>query len=213
MNKYIQGLLREDGEPALVGMQQGLLIRAGIYTPTGQLFDEVIQPAHSYVNHWAILLNYKFSDAGQNASAWVDTAGNSKTPTANNTRFLRTDAAINIDTHGIVVGTGSTAVAMTDTKLVTQIAQGSGSGQLTHGIMQAFTVDAVGASTPRYVNLARGFQNNSGAAITVSEAGLYGQHQCSDGTRNFCVCRDLITFTIPIGYLAVVQYQMVFNLA
>lgn len=209
MNKHFQDYLREHQDVPLVGMQQGLLLRAGVYTPAGMLVEEVIQPGHSYVIGWATIMNYKFSDGSQSTTA-TDVTGSSRTLSIN-TRFIKCDGGAGIDTKGIVVGTGSTAVAMTDTKLVTQTAHGTSADQLSHGLTTFYPVDTVGAN-PRYTNIARGFQNNSGAAITINEAGLYGNHTHSGGDANFCLCRDLITFTVPIGYLAIVQYQMVFNL-
>lgn len=213
MNKFLQDYLREHQKESLVGAQQGLLLRAGVYTPDGKLAEEVIQPAHSYVRYWPELLNIHLG-MRNGTDTVIDVDGVSRsisTSTGLNT-FPRVNAAVAAGTYGIVVGTGTAAVAMTDVALGTKIAHGTGSGQLSHGLCATYPVDTTGANTARYINIARGFQNNSGAAVTVSEAGVYVADNRVPGDGIFCACRDLITFTIPIGYLAVVQYQMVFNL-
>lgn len=78
---------------------------------------------------------------------------------------------VNDDTHGIVVGTGTTAVAISDFQLETQIAHGIGAGQLSHGASGNTAPVTIG--TKRRFLLTRSFTNQSGGSITVNECGIY----------------------------------------
>lgn len=80
------------------------------------------------------------------------------------------DAASGDDTHGIQVGTGTTAVAKANHQLNTKIAHGTGSGQLEY---KAVVVGPThGISGGYRVTVSRQFDNNSGATITVQECGM-----------------------------------------
>ena len=194
-----------------VGLQQGLVVGARVYDPDGRLVHEVVQPAHSYVVNWAHLLNYHLSEAAQSSTGITDVSGNSRT-LATTSYFHRPAAAAATSVYGIVVGTGATAVAMTDTALVTQVAHGTSAGQLNHYAVATYPVDTTGAN-PRYTNISRAFQNNSGTAIAIAEVGMYSQHATTVGSPStFLVARDLLSFTIGVGQLSIVQYALIFNL-
>lgn len=80
------------------------------------------------------------------------------------------DTPANISGFGIVVGTGDTAVTNTDYKLDTQLTEGAGVGNITHGVMIIGDVAVVGANVDMV--LKRTFTNNTGLLITVKEAGV-----------------------------------------
>lgn len=90
--------------------------------------------------------------------------------------YLSTYAAVyptaGVDSVGIVVGTGSTAVTLNDYKLDTQVATGNGSGQL------AYQAQGVGVTTVAgqvsKTRFFRQFINGSGGSIIVSEVGMQG---------------------------------------
>jgi len=136
------------------------------------------------------------------STAMVDTGGTPRT-TSLIERF-RADAGAAITTHGIRVGTGTTAVAIGDFALVTSIAEGIGAGQLSHGATSVGTPSTIGSS--RQFTIARTFTNNSGASITVNEVGLI----CNDitGLWFFLVERSLLTFAIANGSSATVTYTI-----
>ena len=112
---------------------------------------------------------------------WVqgafDAANYSQTDTTDNVRSVgytnppTIEAPATDASYGIVVGTGTTAVAITQTKLVAQIGHGNGAGQLYH---QAMGLSALTVSAPdAYFTVQRTLNNNSGADITIEEVGLY----------------------------------------
>jgi hypothetical protein len=71
---------------------------------------------------------------------------------------------------GIVVGTGTNPVAVSDYNLQTPIAHGTGAGQLSYGsvsVLDGYTVSGSNA----YFTLTRTLGNDSGASITINEVG------------------------------------------
>lgn len=75
----------------------------------------------------------------------------------------------------IVVGTGDTPFSADDYALDTLIANGSGSGELSHltTVRGALTYDSSVGAEKWTMAISRIFNNNSGGDITVKEAGLY----------------------------------------
>ena len=92
---------------------------------------------------------------------------------------------------GVVVGSGSTAVVVTDYALGTIIGDGTGSGQLSHGLQ---VISSLSVSDPNAsFTVRRDFTNSSGASITVNEVGLYGHCQNAESiTSVFLMLRDII---------------------
>lgn len=75
---------------------------------------------------------------------------------------------------GIIVGTSNSAVSWEDYKLGSQVGNGTGSGQLVHAAMPTASSIATIHPTTGKANVvySREFSNNSGAGITIKEAGL-----------------------------------------
>ncbi len=95
---------------------------------------------------------------------------------------------------GIVLGTGSTAVAVADYKLETLIANGTAATQLKYYGCWGYPVTST--STTSTLNIERLFENVSGGTITISEAGIYGVQ--APVAYNFCFIRDLVSPTISV---------------
>ncbi|WP_103908351.1 hypothetical protein, partial [Dehalococcoides mccartyi] len=116
-------------------------------------------------------------------------------------------------TRGIVVGTGIDPEDFEDYELGSQIANGTGAGQLSYIASEVYAVSTVG--TVKKTELVRYFNNNSGGAITVNEVGLYLGIWAGNLIR-IMTCRDLVsggvevpdtgqlkvTFTIQLTYPA-----------
>jgi hypothetical protein len=123
-----------------------------------------------------------------------------------NINTMDVNAAVNISTHGIVVGTGNTAPTIADYALQTQIAHGTGAGQLQYSA-STFGSPAADATTSQFT-ITRNFANGSGGSITVNEVGLYCKMY--DGTaRYICIIRDVIAGGIVIanGQTLTVNYR------
>jgi len=101
-------------------------------------------------------------------------------------RPFRIDCAAGVSAYGLVVGTGTNAVTLTDYKLQTQIAHGNGAGQLAYGA-GSFVAPTTSGSD-RYWDAVRTFTNNSGGDITINEVGIYA---FSSNPYYYCIARDL----------------------
>ena len=167
----------------------------------GKYVEEWSGPAHSWVQAIAASLVTELSNTVQTALG-VDT-GNTARTRGNGRAFQCAAAAADI-TKGIVAGTGTTAVAITDYVLVTPIAEGIGAGQLNY---QAMVFAALGVSgNNRLITMTRSLQNNSGGNITLGEVALYGKTFDTTAYRTFCFARDLLTLTINAGQAKTITY-------
>ncbi len=138
----------------------------------------------------------------QTATSLKDTSGNTTTRNVGVTSLaLNAGAAANL--FGVMVGTGSTAVSISDFKLDTLITHGTGATQVAYG---AVTVSSPATSgTTRYFTIARTFTGNASAVVTVNEIGLYCKF---DSVYYYCIDRTLSTFTIPIATAKTVTYTI-----
>ena len=157
--------------------------------------------AHSFVIAYVRFLYLKFlHPANQTVT---DTGGTGRT--IGRLTYASVNTAAGTSTSGLVVGTGTTAVAFTDTALVTQIAHGVGSGQLQYG---ASTV-ALPASDSTSTSLihTRVFSNTSGGTITIREVAMYAKLQSTGGGEtNHCTVRDLATIALSSGDQLTLNY-------
>lgn len=110
------------------------------------------------------------------------------------------------DNMGIVVGTGTTPVDIEDYAMVSQVAHGSGAGQLSY-IAQVNTSPTVDA-TSSYFTLTRQFLNVSGGDITIGEIGLYGYIDAVPTAYYGCFVRDVLATPrlVPDGGAMTVVY-------
>lgn len=138
------------------------------------------QPSRSFLKQWTQIQKARWSNGSE--SNTKSTTG-VLTSSGNTAGYISAPAANSV--YGLLLGTGTSNVAIDDYKLETQINQGSGAGQLDH---KAVTFDAheVVAGVSKF-KIRRQFENLSGSTITVTEAGLY---QYYNTTYYFCVLRD-----------------------
>lgn len=109
--------------------------------------------------------------------------------------FLRLVAGVNNSAYGLVVGTGDTAETNTDYKLQTQLTEGTGAGNITHGVVTVGAPAVVGANVD--LEILREFANNTGSTITVKEAGLYVTSALVP-TRMHCIVRDVLPAPVEV---------------
>ena len=158
---------------------------------------------HSFVIAYITFLYINIIGAA--SQSLTDTGGTPRTVDVDPTDDLDIDVAAATTTHGLVVGTGTTAEAFTQTALTTLIAHGTGAGQLTYG---ASVVNLPSSdSTSTTLQLTRTFSNASGGTVTVQEIAIYAQREDSAGTdRNFCLARDLATIALSNGDQLTLNY-------
>ena len=92
-------------------------------------------------------------------------------------------------THGLVIGSGSTSIDISQYKLVTQIAHGSSAGQLNYGSMSTGAPNYDPDTGIMSVYFTRLFSNGSGGNVAVNEIGVYMRDSTS--TWYFMLIREL----------------------
>lgn len=182
------------------GLLSGAL-ELGAWDKDHKIIQQFREPSRSPVR---AMLDIFICQMGNQAVLVTDTGGTSRSITPNAAAY-RINAALADDTHGVVIGTGTTVVDMTDTKLVTQILHGSTSGKMVHN---AVVVDAtITILDPNATFIAyRNFNNNSGGSITVGETALYSNEVSA---WKFCIFRDVPTaLAVPDGGGCYVKYSL-----
>jgi hypothetical protein len=100
---------------------------------------------------------------------------------------------------GIVVGTSDQAFDIGDNKLIAQIEDGTGSGQLEFGVMAQSGVLQVTGNHYK-LELSRTLTNSSGGSITIKEVGIVGSiTHTSSGTCRVLVMRKVLDTPIVIA--------------
>jgi len=163
------------------------------------LYNSGWLPAKSIVQQYLLMAHCAWS--GETTSI-TDTGGTPRVIISARAK-LSLAAAAGDSTYGVVIGTGVTAPANTDTKITTQIAQGSGGGQLLHGTT-GFVWGNIAGNIDEIVS--RLFTNASGATVTGQEVGIYG----SNATDNwkFCIAHDLLTLAILNTTSGCIEYRV-----
>ena len=171
-------------------------------------YDSGLMPSNSFV---IAFLEHLYGEFNTIDISIEDTSNTSRTvgePGDAEVRRHNINAADDDATFGIVVGTGTTAESNTDYALATQIAQGTGSGQLDYGA-HSFTVPTVVGSNVDLL-VSRTFTNSSGASITIREIGIYCESRVSTAYYYFCILRDVLTTPAAVanGEILTVQYTI-----
>ena len=96
---------------------------------------------------------------------------------------------------GIVVGTGTNAVAIADSALQTRIEHGVGAGQFFYygTAVDEFAVAAPSAT----IKASRLFHNRSGGAITINELGIYAYGYARGYAH--CIIRDKLAAGVAVA--------------
>jgi len=184
-------------------MKFDLFINVTLRDRNGKVIKRIRRKANSYVRGMIDVLRTQMSQIG---TSFVDTGGVSRVSTTNSLNFW-TNAGAGVSYNGIVVGTGTNILTISDYALYSQIAHGSGSGQLNYGSCSVGVPSTVGTS--RMFTVTRTFTNNSGASITVNEVGLVvGCNDDVPTNRYVLADRTRITFSIPNGASGTVTYTI-----
>lgn len=172
-------------EPVRLFMPPQPMVEIYDVLPDGRLGElRLRKPMDSYVGNFMRILSIQATNSA--FVAITDTGGTSRTPGASFSNFLMV-AALADATYGVVVGTGTNPVALADNKLQTQIAEGSGSGQLNHQAVQFETYTTTGQTISFVVK--RRFVNNTASTITIQEKALYVK--MADNNK-YCIARELV---------------------
>ena len=106
-------------------------------------------------------------------------------------------APAGIDTKGIVVGSGTNAESLEDYALQTQIANGTGAGQLSYIASEPHSITYDAGTKVLKDTLIRFFNNNSGGGVNVNEVGIVAYLQ-GQFNQNYMMSRDKLAATVTV---------------
>ncbi len=186
-------------------MKAELWYSAVVRDSQGKFISRERRKSKSFVRQWNDIIWAQVTGA----SGYIKRIdGNETQGVAPAAESLRMTAVEAFSSESIVVGSGFAAVTISDYSLGTQIAHGSGAGQLTY---QAPTVNESVVSGPNCSFLVeRAFVNNSGGDVTVKESAIYVRMKGPIYYGYACVVRDVLTLpqTIPNGGSLSMSYTL-----
>lgn len=168
----------------------------------GKLLSHVKQPARSWLKQWSQLIYGGMSGVAQSV---LDTNGVSRVQSVTYDLLNIAGLAGNANL-GVVVGTGIDPVTINDYRLQSQVAHGTGAGQLAHQATEIIYPPSVSGSEC-YFQVKRIFVNGSGGLVLVNEIGVYG---AITSAYPACIIRDVLvgTVNIPDGGSMTVIYRV-----
>ncbi len=173
-------------------------------------FDSGLLPSNSFTLNFLLHLYAVYHDV---AAELIDITGatqNMYQPSQTGTYRDRIDGVADDDDMGIVVGTGTTAENNSDYALDTQIAHGTGAGQLQYGSVSIAAPSVTGSNAD--VVVTRTFVNGSGASITVKEIGVYCRtYTILPAYKYFCIVRDVLVSPVEVGNGQTLTVQYTFR--
>jgi len=184
------------------------------YDKKGQLLEKIKQKSRSFLKQFIQLIEVQTNQAsktitditGTNRSVGAVDMNLFCVPGGGHGYVDPTYREVQTENIGVVVGSGTTAVTPTDTKLETKIAHGTGSGQLVY--LGCGLKPVVISGSDAYVDLIRFFENQSGGNVTINEVGIYAI--AATQQWGFCICRDVLSSSITVadGQLLKVRYRV-----
>ena len=167
----------------------------------GKIVSRERRKSKSFLKQWNQLVYVQMSQLVLDGI--TDTGGVSRIIGKSALNFRMTGAA-GVTDYGIRVGTGNTPVAIDDYALETPIAEGTGAGQMEH-LVCTIATSVVAAPSCSFL-VSRAIVNNSGAEITVREAGIYMMMYDSYS----CATRDVFATpqVVPNGGSIVINWTL-----
>ncbi len=176
----------------------------------GKVISQERRRSRSFLKAWNQVVcaqMYPFNTSV--SSTLITITGESRWPFAASENFRMNGPAGNTN-YGIVVGTGSTPVTVTDYALDALIPQGLGAGQMDY--LACSVADASVSDPHCSFVVSRSATNNSGGSITVRETGIYMIAQRLSPTTNYYCCgaRDVLGTPqeVPDGGSITVNYTL-----
>lgn len=153
-----------------------------LYLPSGTLIKTLPPvPAQSLLAQFYGCL---YIQAAQTTQAIRDTGNTLRTISAGSSTFI-CNAAVNVSTNGLLIGTGSTPVDETDYKLESQVAT-----NVAHSA-HAYVNESFGTNGWRF-SITRTFTNNTGATVEIAEVAWYAY------TAGYFFCLDRSLYPISL---------------
>lgn len=193
---------------------QKLELETWLISKEGKIKEHKKQTAHSFTINWLKVIegccNHVYSSVGISDVGALDTSGSSyplnfTTNTTIGTKFAVL-APAGTYTYGISCGTGTTSVRADDYCIESQIAHGSGEGQLNYGTMGV--TGASGSESECQLSFSRTVGNASGSSITVKNIGLLYQNVTGATNKAYLAIHDNCNQTIAPGETWLILYTI-----
>ena len=189
------------------------LLQLEAFDGNGNLIHAHRQRSHSWNRNfynWMMsqmaTLNLDSGTFGPSNLNLKDTAGTTQTTTmafvincnvSDATRGLRGESGD--DNHGIIVGSGTLAENFEHYSLQSKITNGTGPGQLSYIEQEPYARSYDPVSKTYSSAMARFFNNNSGASVSINETGLVVRDiKVQTASLRVMVCRDVLVSTITL---------------
>jgi len=193
----------------------GAVLELTVKRKDGSVREHRVLKSKSYVRQFLELLLVQMNMVSEVHPMSIRDTGNNVREVAFSSYTFGCNAPIGDDIYGLVVGSGITAPTIDDHALETQIAHGTGAGQIQYGDV-AFGLPTATGSVSHFT-LTRDFSNASGNTITVNEIALYvramgsqpGNYYSRDSIWVFMTIRDVIAGGIDVlnGETLTVNYR------
>jgi len=170
----------------------------------GKIIKTHKQHSHSFVANFLDILGTYFINQGINYANTTGSVTSFYIGANINSEFILNLNCGSPGSCGIVIGTGTATPTPEDYELGNQIANGTGSGQMTYN-SPSFTNPAVSGNTTT-MTITQTFNNQSGASITVSEVGITAETLNNSGGTNYVlIVHDLLSSPITVANLSILQ--------
>jgi len=171
-------------------------IRAEVRNRQGRIIRRYPwRPSSSLLKQWIQCIKIQLSQVAETVT--LVTGGTSSVGLSSDA--LRVDGPAADTVKGILIGTGTNPVTMTDYKLQTQVTT-----NITHGSTNV-VVENPSASSWRVV-ISRSFTNGTGALLTIREVALY--NKIGVVAAAICFDRSLYTVSVAAGSSVTLYYRI-----
>src|SRR3989337_2057604 len=173
------------------------LIRAEILGdirhPSGRLFRTIpTRPANTLLKQFFNMLNIQMSQTTQ----YPRTTANTTPILGPATTALRCNAAATSTAYGLLIGTGTDPVLITEYKLQTQV-----TANITHSA-HSYLDESFGSNGWRF-SVIRQFTNATGSTVPIAEVAWYTQ----TGADYYCLDRTAYAVSLPNGKVFTLTYR------
>lgn len=184
------------------GHPQHLIWEMYLHDKDGKQLSYYRWYGRSFVKAWQQIVAVQVSSAAPGETI-VEVDQTSTAPAVNSVS-LKADGAATSNLKGLVVGTGTTAVDILDSKLVTIVVHGNGAGQLNYGATSFDAVTVAGANCDFVIT--RTWTGNAVDTVTVREVGL--QVNMSTTSIYALAAREIVNQAVGVGLTLTVTATM-----
>jgi len=204
-------IIRKEEIPhLLIPGEVGAILELTVKDKDGKVTDHRVMRSRSFVRQFLELLWIQTYQIPEVAPYNMRDTANALQDICESAYTFACDGGIGVVTHGIIVGTGTTAPTIDDYVIETIIDHDAAPptvGDLQYGAV-TFGAPSSDATTSQFT-ITRNFANASGGAITVNEVALYVEAFLYNTTYYFMIIRDVIAggIAVPDGQTLTVNYR------